>query len=456
MKTGIVNIKYALSHKTRFEGKFYLNENAFNSMLIERHQDSCLRLEQLADAFNPPVFKRQFCKKEGHSVAYYQSSDIATLLPSNVYIYKGQADKLNLLVKSGDILIAGFGTVIGDTCIATGMHEGACFANNVCRVRTFPDVKKGYLAAVLKSKYGKSMLNNNASGTAIRYIEAPRIKELLIPNFPDDFQKEVDDLIQKSASLREEAAFALEEAKDRLRDWINVEFEKHNYQTAVVSSKNIWSSLQHRIDPPAIMNDGVKTMEVVTSRMDCTTIGKIDGKVFRPGIFKRSYVDNGIPYIKGSEIFLTNPFRRCDHLSRTRTPFIEEMSMKEGQILITCAGSVGDIKLITKEYEEKESIGSQDIIRLESTDGLYTKEYLFVYLQLPFVYDYIQSMKYGSVIERIEPFHVESIPVVKPTKEISDEITSLIQHYMDFTYRAFIAEEQAITMVEQEIEKWNN
>lgn len=85
METGIVNINYALSHKTRFEGKFYLNENAFNSMLIERHQNSCLRLEQLADAFNPPVFKRQFCKKEGHSVAYYQSSDIATLLPSNVY-----------------------------------------------------------------------------------------------------------------------------------------------------------------------------------------------------------------------------------------------------------------------------------------------------------------------------------------------------------------------------------
>ena len=197
-------------------------------------------------------------------------------------------------------------------------------------------------------------------------------------------------------------------------------------------------------------------MEKVMNRMDYTTIGEIKGKVFRPGIFKRNYVENGIPYIKGSEIFLTNPFRRCDHLSRTRTPFIEEMSMKEGQILITCAGSVGDIKIITKEYEEKGAIGSQDIIRLESSDELYTKEYMFVYLQLPFVNDYIQSMKYGSVIERIEPFHVESIPVVKPTKEISDEITSLIQTYMNSTYRAFYAEEKAITIVEQEIEKWNN
>ena len=129
--------------------------------------------------------------------------------------------------------------------------------------------------------------------------------------------------------------------------------------------------------------------------------------------------------------------------------------MKEGQILITCAGSVGDIKMITKEYEDKKSIGSQDIIRLESSDDLYTKEYLFVYLQQPFVYDYIQSMKYGSVIERIEPFHVESIPVVEPTKELSETITAIVQKYMDCTYRAFNAEEKAITMVEEEIEKWN-
>ena len=203
------------------------------------------------------------------------------------------------------------------------------------------------------------------------------------------------------------------------------------------------------------MNDGVKTMKRVTSKLDNTTIGRINGKVYRPGIFKRNYVSDGIPYIKGSELFLTNPFRRCGHLSRTRTPFIDEMAMKEGQILITCAGSVGDIKLITKEYEDKQSIGSQDIIRLESNDDLYTKEYLFVYLQQPFVYDYIQSMKYGAVIERIEPFHVESIPVVKPTKELSDEITKIIRNYMDCTYRAFNAEEQAISMVEQEIEKWN-
>lgn len=196
-------------------------------------------------------------------------------------------------------------------------------------------------------------------------------------------------------------------------------------------------------------------MKEITERLSHSTIGAINAKVSRPGIFKRNYVADGIPYIKGSEIFLNNPFRRCEHLSRTRTPFIDEMTLFEGQILITCAGSVGNIKIITKEYEDKKAIGSQDIIRLVSTDKLYTREYLFTYLQMPFVFDYIQSMKYGSVIERIEPFHVESIPVVTPTEEISVEISTSIKRYMDCTYQAFNAEEKAITMIEEEIAKWN-
>ena len=75
---------------------------------------------------------------------------------------------------------------------------------------------------------------------------------------------------------------------------------------------------------------------------------------------------------------------------------------------------------------------------------------------MPFVYSYMQSMKYGSVIERIEPFHVESIPVVEPTPELSVKVKNLIRSYMDDSYKAFCLEEEAITLVEKEIEKWNN
>jgi len=455
MKAGCVKSQFIVSHNSRFEGKFYMNENAFNSMLLERNIKFCNKLGEVANVFNPPVFKRQFCKETERAVLYYQSADVRTLIRGNQYIFKGQVESLGLIVNQGDLLVTGFGTVIGDVCIASSIHNKACFANNVCRVIVNEDSPKGFIYAVLASKYGKSQLNNNASGTAVRYIEAPRIRETLIPKFSSELVSEINKLISDSIEYKEHAITALDKAKSILSNYLNLRFEAHKYKTDIVSSKNIWNSLQHRLDPPALMNDGVITMSAVCQKFACKTIGEINCNVYRPGIFKRSYVNDGLPYIKGSEIFLTNPFRRCQQLSRTRTPFIEEMSLKNGQILITCAGSVGDIKMITQDYEDKESIGSQDIIRLISDDELFTREYMFIYLQMPFVYEYMQSMKYGSVIERIEPFHVESIPVVTPTKELSEEITAIIKQYMDCTYRAFNAEEKAIQLVEQEIEKWN-
>lgn len=448
-----VNTKLIYKHNNRFEGKHYLNNSSYLSLQLEKNEKQCCALSSLAEVFNPPVFKRQFCKNTPRAAPYFQSSDVQSASErSAVYIYKGQAQSLNLLVKENDILVTGFGT-IGNARLVSKFQDGACYANNVCRIRTTEHT--GYIYAFISGKYGKAQLNTNASGSVVRYIESPGIKKILVPIFSDTFQQDVDDLVQEATRLREEATCALEKAKQTLKSFINADFVKNNYKTSIVKSRNIFSSLQHRLDPPALMNDGVVAMDKISSRMSTKIIADINAKVSRPGIFKRIYVENGIPYIKGSEIFLNNPFRRCEHLSRTRTPFVDEMTLYEGQILITCAGSVGNIKMITKEYEDQKAIGSQDIIRLISNDELFTKEYLFIYLQMPFVNDYIQSMKYGSVIERIEPFHVESIPVVTPTKELSEEISAIVRQYMDCTYRAFNAEGKAIQMVEQEIEKWN-
>ena len=55
-------------------------------------------------------------------------------------------------------------------------------------------------------------------------------------------------------------------------------------------------------------------------------LGKCGVNISRPGIFKRVYVNKGgLPYIKGSELALCNPFANCVYLSKTKTPFLEEL-----------------------------------------------------------------------------------------------------------------------------------
>lgn len=319
-------------------------------------------------------------------------------------------------------------------------------------------LRGGLVYAYLASKYGYSLLTQGTFGAVIQHIEPYFVSSIPIPSFPEDFQNKINDLVLESARLREEAADVLDRAVSSVSRYINSNHKEHPFKCGKVNSQEIFHSLKMRIDPPALINDGVVAMNEVIEKMSFKRIGELGFTVRRPGIFKRVKVEKGIPYIKGSEIFLTNPFRRCEYLSKSRTPFIDEMVLKSGQILVTCAGSVGDIKMITQEYEDKCAIGSQDIIRIDSftnKDELFNKEYLFTYLQLPFVYSYIQSMKYGSVIERIEPFHIESIPVVEPTPELSKKVKTLISSYMDDLYKAFCLEEEAISLVEQEIEKWN-
>ena len=454
MRTASISFNYVLSHKMRFEGKHYLNDNALSCMSIEKNASKCFCLDDIADVFNPPVFKRQFCKQSGNSVMYFQSSDVSTANETSpVFINKKQVESLNLLVRKNDILITGFGT-IGNVRLVSRLQDGVCYANNVCRVRIKDGVYLGYIYAFLSSKYAYAQLNNNASGSVVRYIEAPGVKKTLVPSFPESFQKEVDDLIQESARLREEAAEALEEAKAILTTFIGDAFNQVDKEYfGKVSINSIRKTLNHRFDPPVYVNKGVSAAQYLS----CKTIplGECNARFWYPGIFKRAYVNEGLPYIKGSSLFEVNPFKRCDYLSRSRTPGLEDLWLKEGQILMSCAGICGQVKLITKEYEDKKAIGSPDIIRIHPMDVLYTKEYLFVYLQLPFVYDYMQSLKYGSVIERFDIDTIKTIPVVTPTRELSEEITGIIKRYMDCTYRAFNAEEKAIRMVEEEIEKWN-
>lgn len=457
MKSDFVNIKeITTGYQFRIKPNTFLVEGkrAFAKLKQKGALNSKIQ-DYSSEIYRPGIFKRIFVNDLEHGKLYLTAQAMVTEDPrrmSKILSTKLTANIEPMILQKDTILVSCAGT-IGNVRLISKVMDNTVGSQDIIRV--IPKDKYGFLYAYLSSAPVYSYLQSQIYGSVVPRIEPETVADIPVPSFTEDFIDSVNDLICESAELRNEALDFLDNAKQTLSLFIDSKYKKELFKTSSVVSKEIWNSLQHRLDPPAIMNDGVKTMKEVTGRMNHTTIGEIQGVVYRPGIFKRNYVESGIPYIKGSEIFLTNPFRRCEHLSRTRTPFIDQMSMKEGQILITCAGSVGDIKLITKEYEDKKSIGSQDIIRLESNDPLYTKEYMFVYLQQPFVYDYIQSMKYGSVIERIEPFHVESIPVVEPTKELSEQITEIVQKYMDCTYRAFNAEEKAIQMVEQEIEKWN-
>lgn len=450
MKISSVKSKFVVS-QMRLDGSFHLSDGLEVRKLVSKSPYGTTEIKDVSsNIYCPGIFKRNYVKS---GIPFLGGGDIQKQdLDSGKYLREKNTPNYEVLqIKKGWSLVTCGGT-IGDTVFANNLLAKCWISQHVMRVIP-QNIKEGMLYAYLASKYGKLLLTTNTYGSVIPTLNASNIANLPIPRFPEFFQQEVDNLVQEAARLREEATCALEKAKDKVSKCCNNEFDNLECsQTNIVSVSSIVKSFKTRLDPPVYINKGVAWSK---RQKHAKRLGDLNIKIWYPGIFKRAYVKNGLPYIKGSSVFNVNPFKSCDHLSKARTPQLEELWLKEGMLLISCAGACGLVKMITKEYEDKGAIGSPDIIRLISNDELCTTEYLYVYLQLQHVYDFMQSLKYGSVIERFDIGNVKNIPIVIPSKELSEEITAIVRQYMDCTYRAFNAEETAIHMVEQEIEKWN-
>lgn len=455
MKTARVNIHAVRSINFRTDASYHLSEGQNVQRCIAASPYPLTTIKEVSeDIFIGNRAKRVYVKDSNHGIPFLSSSDILKADLDNVKLaskkYTPEIERMSL--KKGWTLISRSGT-IGNCAFANAKHAQKLASEDVIRLVPNNILRGGLVYAYLASKYGHSLLTQGTFGAVIQHIEPAFVGSIAIPFFPNSFQQEVDNLVQEAARLREEATCALEKAKDKVSKCCNNEFDNLECsQTNIVSVSSIVKSFKTRLDPPVYINKGVAWSK---RQKHAKRLGDLNIKIWYPGIFKRAYVKNGLPYIKGSSVFNVNPFISCDHLSKARTPQLEDLWLKEGMLLISCAGACGLVKMITKEYEDKGAIGSPDIIRLISNDELCTTEYLYVYLQLQHVYDFMQSLKYGSVIERFDIGNVKNIPIVIPSKELSEEITAIVRQYMDCTYRAFNAEEKAIHMVEQEIEKWN-
>ena len=442
-----VNTKLIYKHNNRFEGKHYLNNSSYLSLQLENNEKQCCALSSLAEVFNPPVFKRQFCKNTPRAVPYFQSSDVqAASERSTVYIYKGQAQSLNLLVKENDILVTGFGT-IGNARLVSKFQNGACYANNVCRIRTTEHT--GFIYAFISGKYGKAQLNTNASGSVVRYIESPGIKKILVPIFPDTFQQEVDDLIQKSARLREEASDALEYAIGYFDTLFLMPFKESCL--GKVSSKEILTSINKRFEAFFHISEGKDIDKYIKEHYEWKSLGEVCSNISRPDIFKRYYVKKGITFLGGADIFLATPDSE-KRLSSKKTANIEALMIKEGTILLPRSGTIGNVAWAHAGHAQK--LASEHVIRITPNDIL-RAGYVYAFLASKYGKKLIQRYIFGSVIQHVEPPHLKLIPVPIIDKKVMDDIHDKVMVYSSAMGKAIEYERKAITMVEQEIEKWN-
>lgn len=129
------------------------------------------------------------------------------------------------------------------------------------------------------------------------------------------------------------------------------------------------------------------------------------------------------------------------------------MKVKKDWILVTCGGTIGNTVLIDSQLEK--CAISQHVMRVVPKDDIH-KGYLYAVLSSEIGKKLITMFNTGSVIPQIEAHHLELVPIPLLEEETMKHIDNLVSTYVTKIEDSKEKETKAISMVEQEIEKWNN
>lgn len=444
MKKGVVNSTFIRSN-LRFDGKFHLSEGLNVRHIIKKSPyGNCLIDDVTSDIYCPGIFRRNYTKS---GTPFLGGGDIQKAkYDSGKFLRKKTTPNFEILqIKKGWTLVTCGGT-IGDSVFVNNLLAKCWVSQHVMRVIP-SSIKEGMLFAYLASRYGHLLLTTNTYGSVIPTLNASNISSIPIPNFPDEFQREVDKLVQESARLREEAADALNHAVSIFESEIGHSKVNLGYNYMKIESKSI-SSKFCRFDSQFQIGKAQITKPACTIK-----ISDVASKIFVGNRGKRYYVDKGVPFLSSSDMMLANPLRFCKFISKN-TPSLSDMIVNKKDILISRSGTVGNTIIVGNNLSGVTV--SEHAMRLVIDSQKVSPEYVFAYFMTKHGQDALQVLPYGSVIVTLgEDFLADvDLPLVEKSK--MESIIQLVSTYIKMQDNAVDFENRAISMVEQEIDKWSN
>jgi len=452
MKTGTIKAKHFKSAPFRIDPSFHLSEGIKVRSMLENVPYGLTTVKEASDdVFIGNIFSRVFVKDENHGVPYLAASDtVLANLDTGRFLSFKQASELSYLILQKDWILATCSGTLGNVSYTNSEFEGKIATHDLIRI--VPNDKKvlrGCLFAFLASKYGYYQLTESMFGGVVKHINADHAASIKVPCFPMDLQNRIDKLVKESAALKEESAYSLKHAHKIIQDYLKTPAKSVSNH---VSIKRITVSHNHRFEANYYVSDNRWLYDYLLDNFNCARLKDCTSSIFRPGIFKREYVKNGVPFLGGADVMLSVP-TSDKKLSFKQVARMPDLLVKKGWILATCGGTIGRV-VYTDEQICKCAI-SQHVMRIVPVD-VKKSNLLFAYLSSEIGYKLITLFAFGSVIPQVEPQHLQMIPIPTFPANVESELLGLITTYSESYEKAKEKELEAISLVETEIEKWNN
>ena len=469
MKIGVTSTKHFASMAFRIDPSLHLSEGL---QVREELAKSPYELITIKDAsekvFYGNIFSRVFVKDKEHGKTYLAASDtVLANIETGRYLSNKQSNQLKYLwLQKNWILVTCSGT-LGNVIYTNSTFEDKIATHDLIRIVPNDNhILRGVVYAFLAGKYGYYQITQSQFGGVVKHINDKDVRSILIPNFPDTFQKEVDDLIQESARLREEAADMLYEAERLLKTSANLRDltpEDYDYFGPRGAGREVSCFVRKRKDITTTTFNAFNLSERIRktrAAMTCTTRPLrevlLGGDTFSscsvPSIEVKP--EHGIMFINQKDIF--------DNIIKGKWVSKRNVSLDKlveyGEVIVACDGTLGENELFCRALFANEDLQgaliSTHFIRMK-TNNIVPPGYLFTWLNSDYGFRFIRNCQAGTKLCHPIPIMFLDIPVPIISLDIMNEIDQLVKEAHTKRYEANENERKAIRMVEVEIEKWN-
>ena len=142
------------------------------------------------------------------------------------------------------------------------------------------------------------------------------------------------------------------------------------------------------------------------------------------GRFKRVWLGaSDLPIYQPSSIMDVRP-EPCGYLSSATKADLGALRVREGQVLLTCSGTVGNVAYASAALDGK--IFSHDLIRIDAKDAE-DAGFIYAFLRSGIGGTMLRTNSYGAVIRHIEPEHLAGVPVPDLPDGVRREISGLVR-----------------------------
>lgn len=410
-------------------------------------------------AYYPGRYKRVYTS-EARGEAFYLPSQLEEVYPQPTkYISSKTVNLLkNDRICPDNLLLSRSGT-IGKCSISSKTTIGKLFSDDVIRISFKRAYDLGYTYAFFKSEIGLKLLQSNNYGAVIDHIEPEHLRNIPIPNAPEELKRRIHKAVVTSYDLRDQSNDLIDEAQKLLYKALQIpeNFElKAKYYRAESDVRNFsvpLSRLNNRFDASYHLPE-IETVICLISKhaKEVTTLGdpRISKDVILAGVFKRTYVEKGkgIPFLGGRDITQLVPaVEKYLSYPTHKERIHKELEVFENYVLISDRGTIGKIQIVPRHWSGWAV--SQNIIKLVPASSK-VAGYIYLYLQTPYVQKLIKREIYGAVVDMIDDDNVRSIPIpLLKNETVQERINNLVLKANELRYEAYLKEQEALKKMEE-------